>query len=136
MQGLADAAHATSAVNSVLTFLAAYWWLWWLFGASIVAAIGAFFGGVRDYFLEIGERRHQRRLELIRARRDGQQAIGAREDGSLATVAPRDLRAGPCRHRPKNVKAVIGADGLLKAWLCEACDTPLPANWAVLEEDL
>lgn len=51
--------------------------------------------------------------------------------GEILQVTP-----GPCPHRPKNLQAVIGADGTHLAWLCSACSTQLPATFAVLADDL
>lgn len=127
-------AHAASALNGIIIFASSFWWL--LLFSGVRRAIASFFLGAREFCLQALEHRHERRLEIIRARRGGQLPVGVREDGSVVTVSPAGLRPGPCPHRPKNVKAVMGTDGELKSWLCTACDTPLPAGWAVLEEDL
>jgi len=89
------------------------------------------FEGVRDFFLAAfeviagaGERRHQRRIEEIRAA------------APVVTVPDRALarKPGHCVHR--NVSPVIAADESVAAWLCRSCDAQLPADWAVRQEDL
>lgn len=110
---------------AVLNWSLEHWYVWfWL-------AVFGVFEGVRDFFLSIfqaiggiGERKHQRRIEEIRA--------GA----PVVTVPSSSLpvKPGPCVHR--NVTAVVGADDAVKAWLCRSCDTQLPPDWAVREEDL
>jgi hypothetical protein len=107
----------------LLNWLLHHWYVFfWL-------SIFGFFEGVRDFFVGIaesvaalGDRRHERRLELARA--------AARE---LPEPAARP-KPGRCVHR--NVKQVRAADDELVGWLCASCDTQLPADWAVVQEDL
>lgn len=107
---------------AVLNWSLEHWWVFlWL-------SIFGVFEGVRDFFVSvfeaiggIGERKHQRRIEEIRA-------------AAPAPVFPSSLpKPGPCVHR--NVRPVIAADDELVGWLC-ACDAQLPADWAVRKEDL
>jgi hypothetical protein len=94
-------------------------------------AVFGVFEGVRDFFLgifaaivSIGERKHQRRMEEIRA-------------AAPAVTVPAGIPAakpGPCVHR--NVVPVVAADETVTAWLCRSCDKQLPPDWAVREEDL
>lgn len=135
MQLASGAAHAGGAVNDILTFIAAYWWLALLFGGAITALLE----GVRDFFLamarhvlEGGQRRHERRLELIRARHGGRLTVGIREDGSEVTVAPFGSR--PCSHPFSKIEPVYGVGGDLVARLCSACQEQLPLDPAVREE--
>jgi hypothetical protein len=108
---------------AVLNWSLEHWYVWfWL-------AVFGVFEGVRDFFLgifaamvSIGERRHERRIEEIRAAQAPPVVLSA------ATAKP-----GPCVHR--NVRPVIAANDELVGWLC-ACDTQLPPSWAVRQEDL
>ncbi len=108
---------------AVLNWLLNHWYVFfWL----------AFFGvfkGIRDSFVgmfaavgSLAENRHQRRLELAQARQVPTPAAGK---------AP---LPGPCAHR--RVKQVRNVRDELVGWLCAGCDTQLPADWAVAEEDL
>lgn len=112
-------------MNSLVKTLVDHWWVFFLFGGSILGAIGACFEGFRDFIFGVLDRRRQHQVEIEQIR----------SGRALPEGSPRHA-AGPCPHRPKNVKPVIGTDEELKAWLCTACDTRLPATWAVLEEDL
>lgn len=94
-------------------------------------AVFGVFEGVRDFFLSafdaiaaIGERRHQRRIEEIRAA------------APVVTVPARipGKTPGPCVHR--HVVQVRDSFDELVGWLCKSCETQLPADWAVREEDL
>jgi hypothetical protein len=114
-------------VKTFVELLGEYWWLLFFFGGTVLAVIGAFLEGVRDFFLDLieGRRRHQLKVEKIRARA----ALGGKGEEKPSS--------GPCPHRPRNVKPVFSSDGEnLLAWLCTACDTRLDKDWAVLEEDL
>ncbi|HEV2450747.1 MAG TPA: hypothetical protein VGS62_02330 [Streptosporangiaceae bacterium] len=109
---------------AVLNWSLDHWYVFfWL-------AILGVFEGVRDFFLgifaaivAIGERRHERRIEEIRA--------AAPAPPVLSSSLP---KPGPCVHR--NVTAVISGGDEVVGWLCRSCDTQLPADWAVREEDL
>jgi hypothetical protein len=115
---------------AVLNWSLDHWWVFfWL-------AVFGVFEGVRDFFLGIfhavaciGERRHERRMEEIRLQVPTLPAGYVPPSAALA--APK--KPGPCVHR--NVRPVIGADETLVGWLC-TCDTQLPPDWAVREEDL
>ena len=104
---------------------------WFLF--FILSALGVF-EGIRDFFLglfaaiaSIGERRHERRMEEITARN--------RFPGFPLPPAAVSPKPGPCVHR--NVAAIVPAgEDKPVGWLCRACDTQLPADWAVRQEDL
>ena len=108
---------------AVLNWPLNHWYVFfWL------AVLGVF-EGVRDFFIgifvaiaTIGERRHERRLEEIRAA------------APAPAVSSPLARPGPCVHR--NVIPVVAADESVTAWLCKSCDAQLPADWAVREEDL
>jgi hypothetical protein len=109
---------------AVLDWFGAHWF--WIF---LLAILGVF-DWMRDFCVDvaraaanIGERRHKRRMKELRL----QAKIAAGE--KTLTVKP-----GHCVHR--NVVPVIAADETLTAWLCRTCDTQLPVDWAVREEDL
>lgn len=111
---------------SVLQLLAAYWWLLLIFGGTILEfAAETFDVGLSALRKRAkARRRHQvqmKRLELQIARANAPVTAGA-------------TMPGRCVHR--NVRAVVGTDDEVKAWLCRSCDTQLPADWAVREEDL
>ena len=110
---------------AVLNWLLNHWWI------GIWLAIFGVFGAVRDFFVSIAEAiggavagRHERKLELAQA--------------SRPVTAPQDTQPAPvpgrCAHR--RVKQVRDVNDELVAWLCMGCDTRLPADWAIAEEDL
>lgn len=115
---------------AVLNWGLSHWWV--LF---FLSAFG-FFDGVRNFLAGIiatvaalGERRHERRLEIERTR------SAAHLTAAPAVIADQPLPAAPCRHR--NVVSVRStADDSVVAWLCRGCDSKLPANFSVYEEDL
>lgn len=110
---------------AVLNWSIDHWYVFfWL-------AVFGVFESVRDFFLAIfetvagiGERKHQRRIEEIRAA------------APVVTVPAGDpgKKPGHCVHR--NVVPVVAADETVSAWLCRSCDAQLDADWAVREEDL
>jgi hypothetical protein len=106
---------------------------WYVFFWLVVLGV---FESVRDFFLSafeaiagIGERKHQRRIEEIRAGSPQPPPGWVAPSAAIAVKKP-----GPCVHR--NVVPVVAADESVSAWLCKSCDTQLPADWAVREEDL
>lgn len=111
---------------AVLNWSLNHWWVFlWL---SILGV----FEGVRDFFVSIAvaisggsERRHERKLELARARAETM-AAGRAPGGTLP--------AAPCRHR--NVVSVRDRTEAVVAWLCKGCGARLPADFSVYEEDL
>lgn len=115
------AAHSGGAVNDLLSLVATYWWLLLIFGG----AIGTFLRGVRDFFLDMaryalgsGERRHQRRLEVIREQRGHLPAPPPPEEHDPET------RKMTCRHPFESIEDVYSA-GQLVAHLCVRCGTQL-----------
>lgn len=107
---------------AVLNWLLAHWYVFfWL-------AVFGVFEGVRDFFVEtfnmITGVRHKRRMKELRLRAQ----ITAPVPASPA------VKPGPCVHR--RVVPVIAPDETLAAWLCRSCDTQLPPDWAVRQEDL
>jgi hypothetical protein len=118
-------------VIAVLNWSLDHWYVF--FWLSLLGV----FEGVRDFFLSafeavagIGERRHQRRIEEIQARTPT--LPPGYVPPSAALWPPKT--PGPCVHR--NVVPVVAADESVSAWLCKSCDTQLPPDWAVREEDL
>ena len=104
---------------ALLNWFAAHWFL------LILLSVLGVFQGVRDFFVSIAEAlggrseiRHQRKLELERAKA-----------GAAGT-----LPAAPCRHR--NIVGVRDTTDHLVGWLCRGCDKQLPADFSVYEEDL
>ena len=110
---------------ALLNWSLAHWWVFfWL-------AIFGVFEGVRDFFVSMAgaaagvfDRRHQQRLEEIRAAHP----VPAAEHAEI-TPAP-----GRCVHR--RIKQVRDVTDELVGWLCVGCDTRLPPDWAVAAEDL
>jgi hypothetical protein len=116
-------------VIAVFNWLLAHWFLLFLLSAFGV------FEGVRDFFTGIaqavslaGERRHKRRMKELRLR------ARIAEGAVLPRPAGQGSAPGPCVHR--NVVPVVSAAEEVVAWLCRSCETRLPADWAVREEDL
>jgi hypothetical protein len=100
---------------------------WYVF---LFLSFFGFFEGVRDFFagiieavIALGDRRHERRLEIARAQ------------GAIP-VAEIEQRAKPGRCVHRRVKQVRDRNDELVAWLCMSCDRKLPADWAVAQEDL
>jgi hypothetical protein len=118
---LASAAH--TATPWFIAFVENYWWLLLLFGGGILEWIGETFNCGLSALVEWSEIRHERKLELARAR------AAAEPPPSPAT-----LPAAPCRHR--NVVSVRDRTETVVAWLCKGCDARLPADFSVYEEDL
>jgi hypothetical protein len=112
---------------AVLTWAAEHWFLIFLLGILGV------FEGIRDFFVdawqEITGTRHKRRMKELRARERIARATAKAEAAALPKSKP-----GLCVHR--NVVPVVSKAEEVVAWLCRTCDTELPADWAVREEDL
>lgn len=109
----------------VLNWCLNHWYVFlWLGVFGVFGAVRDFFAGMFAAIIAIGDRRHERRLEIARAA-----AIPA----ARSEPAP---KPGRCVHR--RVKQVRDIDGNLVAWLClkEGCDEQLPPDWAVAKEDL
>lgn len=108
---------------AVLNWSLNHWYVFfWLAVFGVFESVRDFFIGIFEAIAGIGERKHQRRIEEIRA-------------AAPAPVLPSSLPTpGPCVHR--NVVPVVAADETVTAWLCKSCDAQLPADWAVREEDL
>jgi len=123
-------------MHELLKFAGANWW--WLFWV-VPSVLGGAAEWISDQF-DVGlaarrrklkdKRKHELALKRIELRIA--QAKAEREASAEPALEP---FLGPCKHRPRDIKPVIGADEELKAWLCTACDTQLPPSWAVLEED-
>ena len=115
---------------TLLNWCLAHWYVWfWL------AVLGVF-DGVRDFFYGVAvaiggsaERKHQRALELERAR--AKTAKAQAKAGTEIMPTP-----GPCVHR--RVLPVHDGTGERVAWLCQNddCREQLPRNWAVEPADL
>jgi hypothetical protein len=110
-------------VIAVLNWSLNHWYVFlWLSVFGVFEGVRDFFAGIAERVMELGDRRHERRMEMARAR-------------SAALPAPDAApKPGPCVHR--RVRQVRDLDGDLAAWLCDGCDTQLPADWAVAKEDL
>ena len=110
---------------AVLNWCLNHWYvLWFLVVFGFFEGVRDFFVGIAAAFMALGDRRHERRVELTRA----QSAKPAELD--------RRPKPGPCVHR--DVKQVRDRDGHLVAWLCvkQGCEKQLPPDWAVAAEDL
>lgn len=116
---------------ALLNWLLVHWWVFfWLSVFGVFKAVREFFVGLARALGSIGERRHQRRMRELELHAEIERhAAGGAIPESILAVKP-----GPCVHR--KVVPVIAADETVAAWLCRSCDTQLPADWAVREEDL
>ena len=122
-----SAATHTSTAPDLVSLLLSYWWLALIFGGAALEFVGEVFDLGISGLKRRSKVRHKRRLEL---RRVDLQIAQAKAGGVPSSLRP---KPGPCVHR--SVRPVISADDELVGWLC-ACDTQLPADWAVREEDL
>jgi hypothetical protein len=124
-------------VNALIELATGHPILLWVFGGSILAALMAVLGGIRDFLLSIGRglaalatAPHRHRMEELRARAE----LARAEQQAAPAVTPGEKKPGSCVHR--NVTAIIPAnEDTPVGWLCR-CGERLPATWAVLEEDL
>lgn len=121
-------AAAATAGTSWVTALLNYWWLFLLFGGAVLEWVGETFDvGVAALRRRAkAKRKHQ--LELKRLELEIAQAHSA-PAGAALSPAP-----GLCRHR--KAVPVRTSEGDTVAWLCRSCDTKLPAEFSVYEEDL
>lgn len=102
-----------------------YWFFWlWIFG--VFEGVRDFFRGIARDIGSIGDRRHRRRMEELGL-------LTRIAEGPAGSDRPQ-VTPGPCVHR--NVTRVMSIDDELVGWLCKTCDTKLPPDWAVREEDL
>jgi hypothetical protein len=110
---------------AVLNWGLAHWWILFLLSAlGFFEGVQNFFAGIFDAALALGDRRHERRLDMAQAR-----AAAAGQPVPVALPRP-----GRCVHR--NIKQVRNVSDELVGWLCASCDTQLPADWAIAQEDL
>ena len=120
------------AGDDLVVFLAAnWWWLIWFAGGAIDWVLETFDAGL-GALARRSRRSHKRRMARLRLELQIAEAQGAAPQPRVTTapaVAP-----GRCRHR--NVVSVRDRADVIVAWLCRSCDTKLPADWAVCEEDL
>jgi hypothetical protein len=110
---------------TVLNWSLNHWYVFfWLSVLGVFEGVRDFLFGIFEAIAGIGERRHQRRIEEIRAAAPVV-TIPARIEGK---------KPGHCVHR--HVTAIVAADDTLVGWLCKSCDQQLEPDWAVREEDL
>jgi hypothetical protein len=122
------AALAKGAGDDLLAYLAAnWWWLIWFAGGAIDWVLETFDAGL-GALARTSRRRHRRRMARLRLELEIAQA------GVVPPDAARTLPAAQCRHR--NVVSVRDRSETVVAWLCRGCDTRLPADFSVYEEDL
>jgi hypothetical protein len=107
----------------------------WLFGGGALEGIAETFGVGLSGLRRRSRRRHKRKMErlalelkIARAKAGGTAGLPS----AAIAVAP---RPGPCAHR-RVVPVIPAGEDKPAAWLCKNCDTRLPADWAVREEDL
>jgi hypothetical protein len=113
-----------------LNWCLVHWWVFfWLGVFGVFEGVRNFFTGIVTAIGSVGDRRHERRMsELeLRARIEGRTAGGVPAPASA-------VKPGPCVHR--NVVPVVSKAEEVVAWLCRTCETRLPADWAIREEDL
>lgn len=113
--------------ESILALLLSYWWVFLLFGGGILEWIAETFDVGVTALQRRAKRRHKERLQLRRLELEIAQA----KAGVSTALAP---VPGPCRHR--KAVPVRSEEGDIVAWLCRSCDTQLPADFSIYEEDL
>lgn len=106
-----------------------WWWFFWLWALGFFEGVRNWFAGLFESVMALGDRRHERPLELERAK-----AAAAPPVPQVSREIPLPPRPGRCAHR--RVTPVVAADESVVAWLCKGCDTQLPPDWAVRAEDL
>lgn len=124
---MSTAAAHPGILADLLAFWANWWWAILLFGGSALEWLGEAFDIGLTALGRRSKRKHKRRLELKRLELEIAQA-------KTGAVIPAAKVPGECVHR--NVAPVVGAEDKPVAWLCRSCDTQLPPDWAVREEDL
>lgn len=113
-------------------FLVMNWWLFFLFGGGVISWLGETFDvGVSA----LRRRQKQKRKHELALKRMELKIAQENRKHELALPAGTLPKPGPCPHRPQNVKPVYSGDEAV-AWLCTACDTQLPKDWAIRKEDL
>jgi hypothetical protein len=122
------AAAAAHAGTDWLSALLSYWWLFLLFGGAVLEWIGETFNVGLSALHRRSKLKHRRKLEALQLELEIAQA----KTGQPAAAG--NLPAAPCRHR--NVVGVRDRTETVVAWLCRGCDTRLPADFSVYEEDL
>lgn len=120
---LADA----HAAQGLLQVVAGYWWLIVIFGGAVLDWIGEQFG---MGMVALRRRRHERRSHELELKQLDLRIAQAR----AGQAAPGTAGPGLCRHR-KAVPVRTSA-GDVVAWLCPSCDTKLPKEFSIYEEDL
>lgn len=108
-------------------------WIWvMLFWGTICGVTAACRDAVAGAWHAVVHGRHDRQLALLKEQRKLEEARArARE----LPVAEDDPKPGRCVHR-RVVPVIAAGDDAPCAWLCKSCDTELPADWAVRQEDL
>jgi hypothetical protein len=125
-------AHAAASDTGTdwLTLLLSYWWVFLLFGGAILEWIGETFDVGLSALHRRSKLKHKRKLAALRLELQIAQAKAGTQTPALAGALP----AAPCRHR--NVAGVRDRADNVVAWLCKGCETQLPADFSVYEEDL
>ena len=113
--------------TDILTLLISYWWVLLLVGGAVLEWIGETFNMGLTALHRRSKLKHKRQMDLKRMELE----IAQTKAGVVPSLLP---KPGPCVHR--HVTPVISAAEELVGWLCKTCDTRLPADWAVREEDL
>src|ERR1700733_11044786 len=126
---IAATAHTASTGTEWLSGLLGYWWLALLFGGAALEWLGETFDVGLTALYRRAELRHRRQMDLKRVELEILQARSW-----AASASPPPSKPGPCVHR--NVVQVRDHSDELVGWLCRGCDTQLPADWAVRQEDL
>jgi DNA-binding IclR family transcriptional regulator len=80
--------------------------------------------------IALRRRKHERRKHELKLKRLELRIAQARTD----QAAPAAAEPGLCRHR--KAVPVRTNDGDVVAWLCTSCDTRLPREFSIYEEDL
>jgi hypothetical protein len=87
-------------------------------------------GGISDSIRKAIKNHREHQLALTRARHPAPMVLAPPPGQQAPPELP--ARAQECPHFAPNVKAVLDEiSGERQAWLCLACDTQLPAEWAI-----
>lgn len=106
--------------------LFSHYWPWILIWTSIIS------GFVKGAFLQWSKHRHKMIKAQARADAYKEQLRRPYQD----VIKEVQAGAGPCKHRRNVIPVHNTTTGKREAWLCQQCDTQLPADYAIEAEDL
>jgi hypothetical protein len=123
-----SAAAHPGIIADLIVIWSNWWWAILIFGGSALEFIGASFGCGASALRKASKRRYKRTLELKRL----ELRIAQAKAGPAVTGTAPD--PGLCRHR--KAVPVRDSDGNVVSWLCRSCETQLPPEFSIYEEDL